>query len=238
MTRKPFSKAELEEKLKVQRNFIESSIAAFDSGNKFESLRMAVAVRVLFHNTRNSHALLAQLSQIESLQLPNTGKSLPPYSHKRFHDGSGGTISTGLGFRLCYVCPAVDSGLIEFHPNIDEVNDASTCSFDEWWETPVLQALGKTLFGPPRKATRKHVVLGLANKEGGAHVDPNPSFEWWYTTRAGAFGNTTRTENRTTWSVPLSELALGGSPNGQIVTPVHATMRTIAEEVLVVLHKL
>jgi len=239
ITNKPFSKAELEAKLNDQLSFIESSIAAFDSGNEAESLRMAIAVRVLFHHTARSDALLQQLGELEDLELPNTANPLPSSYHSRREDGTGGVFGKAIGLRLCYWSIPVpgSGGSLEFRPKVDQVAGASMCAFSEWWEgTTVLQPAGETFLDPPREELmlkRKAVVLGLSNKEGGAHVDPNPSFEWWYSTRAGVYGRETKDANGNfVWSLPLSASAIRENPDDPIITPVHATMRTIAEEVL------
>jgi hypothetical protein len=239
MTKRPFSKAELQAKLNDQLSFIESSIAAFDSGNEAESLRMAIAVRVLFHQTANSQALLQQLGQLEELELPNTGTPLPASYHKRREGGTGGVFGKTIALRLCYWSfpPPGAGGSLEFRPKADQVAGASTCAFSEWWQgTTVLQPAGETFLDPPREElmlNRKAVVLGLSNKEGGAHVAPDPPFYWWYSTRAGVYGRETKdADGNFVWSLPLSASAIPETPEDPIITPVHATMRTIAEEVL------
>jgi hypothetical protein len=239
MAKQSFSQAELQSKLKDQLGFIQSSVAAFDAGNESESLRMAIAVRVLLHHRASSHALLKQLGQLHHLELPNTGRPLSRSFHRRHEDGIGGVFRKIIGFRLCSACfpPPGSGGSLRFEPKIDEVTEASTCAFAEWWAgTTVLQPAGESFLDPPREELllkRKDVVLGLSNKEGGAHVDPSPSFEWWYNTRAGVYGSISQdAKGDFIWSVPLSAGALREKSANPVVSPVHATMRTIAEEVL------
>ena len=50
-----------EGQLKAHLGFIKSSADSFDAGNTYEALRIATSLRVIFHQTRNSTALLEHL---------------------------------------------------------------------------------------------------------------------------------------------------------------------------------
>ena len=65
MAKRPRSTEELEELLHEQLAFLESSAAAFDAGMDGEAKRLAVALRVLLHDTKNSHSLLGPAWQKE-----------------------------------------------------------------------------------------------------------------------------------------------------------------------------
>lgn len=229
MTREPFSTTQLLEKVEAQKGFLDASILAYDAGVETESLRMAVAVRVLVHRTKNSHALLAQLSDLNALALPNTGeafgpdKEVLPNGNIRVHAGSFHRLARGR----------MSQSEVKYIPKLDEIANAPMVGFSEWWDTPVLRQRGPLINAPLRELSRKDVVLGLANKEGGAHVDPNPHFNWWMATRSGAFGSVDTDENgNPRLTIPVGELALGKT-TGSIITPVHATMRVIAAELCV-----
>jgi hypothetical protein len=58
------SRAELEAHLAEQLQFLETSGSLFDSGNTSEAKRLAATLRLLFHDARNSHALLGQLNRL------------------------------------------------------------------------------------------------------------------------------------------------------------------------------
>ena len=229
MPRKPFSTTQLLEKVVIQKGFLDASILAYDGGVETESLRMAVAVRVLVHHTKNSHALLAQLSDLNALALPNTGKAFGP--DKEVLPNGKILVHAGVKFRLARI--RMSQGAVKFIPKLDEIADAPMVGFSEWWGTPVLRQRGPRIEAPSRELSRKDVVLGLANMEGGAHVDPNPRFKWWMATRSGAYGSfDTDKDGNPRWTIPIGELALGNTTD-PIITPVHATMRVIAAELCV-----
>jgi hypothetical protein len=61
MTKIAISPAELQTHLDEQLGFLERSSAAFDEGYEDEAKRLAVTLRVLLHETTQSHSLLRQL---------------------------------------------------------------------------------------------------------------------------------------------------------------------------------
>lgn len=234
MSKTQFSHAELRRKLSDQRTFLEASARAFDSGTEIEALRLAVTARVLLHETPSSHALLNQLGLLADLSLPNTGNSFP--SHVEYSaDEQFRTTRVGVFLRLASMRLCIPPESARFVPKLTEVRSAPRSLFSDWWVTPILRAPGADIYDAPRELTRKDLVLGLANKEGGAHVDPNPSFNWWIATRSSAYGKLeTTSDGKPKWSIPTGELARGGD-TGEIVTPVYASMRAIAEELCVAL---
>ena len=54
--------------------------------------------------------------------------------------------------------------------------------FDEWWNAVIILDEGG------QKFTRKDLVLALANKEGGAHVDPELDAAYGALSRSGSLG--------------------------------------------------
>lgn len=228
MTRKPFSTAQLLEKVVTQKGFIDASILAYDAGVETESLRMAVAVRVLVHQTKNSHALLAQIYDLNALALPNTGQAFGPDKEVL---PNGILVHAGSFYRLALIHMSQDA--VKFTPKLDEIADAPLVGFSEWWGTPVLRQRGPRIDAPSRELSRRDVVLGLANLEGGAHVDPKPQFEWWMATRSGAYGSfDTDNDGNPRLTISMGESALDNTTD-PIITPVHATMRVIAAELCV-----
>lgn len=226
----PFSRDELRAKMAEQISFLTASCRAYDEGNQAEALRMAVSIRVLVHQTASSHSLIHQLGIAGAIPWPNTGRPLPP--HVTYSDdGSSKTTRPGVFLRLCRL--SMGAGATKFVPKLDEVAGAATTGFDAWWTAPILRSPGDPPLGPPRELTRRDVVLGLANKEGGAHVDPSPTFQWWVATRAGGYGRiSTSPEGTPQWEVSMGKLAKATEADGEIVTPVYASMRTIAAEAL------
>jgi len=143
--------------LREQIGLLRTSLDAFYGGNSAESLRIATIIRVLVHETGKSKPLLKQAR-------PN---GLDLQIREQVDEGRPGQeelIRFVVGIRMGpgpAVAPAVD--LRSSHYSLSSVG--------AWW--------GRTVFtfpsrvGPQVIYTRKRVVLILANREGGAHVDPD-----------------------------------------------------------------
>jgi len=88
--------------------------------------------------------------------------------------------------------------------------------FTQWWEGAVLSD------GQGHAFTRKDLVLAVANKDGGAHVDPKLDSSYYSLTREGSFG--------------LASLAPTNIPNQfrkvETPSPVAVTLRQIGHETL------
>jgi hypothetical protein len=134
--------------------FLDSSAAAFDAGHLGEAKRMAVSLRVLFHETAHSHSILAQLGE---RQQPMVDTSYP-YSPNNLasHHGLVSLLFTG-GAEARFNAPLGDRAL---PPRLSR--------FGDWWEKDIV------IKGHDNKTyTRRSLVLFAANKDGGAHVDPH-----------------------------------------------------------------
>lgn len=57
----PQSSEALQSNFKDQIEFLNASAAAFDAGHEGEAKRLAVTIRVLLHDTDQSHSLMDQL---------------------------------------------------------------------------------------------------------------------------------------------------------------------------------
>lgn len=69
----------LSEQLRRQLKFIDASCRAYDAGEIEEALRIAVSLRVIFHDTTNSTSLLTHLGKKQSISLISTiGTGKPP----------------------------------------------------------------------------------------------------------------------------------------------------------------
>ncbi|SHJ92052.1 hypothetical protein SAMN04487911_1589 [Arenibacter nanhaiticus] len=75
---------DLEDHLKEQIEFLNTSCDLFDDGKFAEAKRIATIIRVLFHDTRHSKSLLGQLGRksdsFYSTNLPLASESLSTYS--------------------------------------------------------------------------------------------------------------------------------------------------------------
>ncbi len=65
-------RADLENLLQEHLAFLQASAAAFDTGFEAEAKRMAVTLRVLLHDTAQSHSLMGQMKRKERSQWVDT----------------------------------------------------------------------------------------------------------------------------------------------------------------------
>jgi hypothetical protein len=137
-------------KLKDQLTYLCTSCASYDAGNKQEAVRIALlAIRVLLHDTRSSKSLLTHLGAKQRINLSSSVEGVP-------HPGAVFAVSmvrtTILG-----------SGETTYSAPLD-AKYLLPMAVDDWW-SQVVYILGKV------RCSRKDIVLGAANKDGGAHVD-------------------------------------------------------------------
>lgn len=127
-----------------QLGFIKRSAEDFDRGADAEAFRIAVALRVLFHNTKMSTSIAHHL-RMEKWKMLTTS-----------------TSKEHMAYISIEMCPTKSPPLNAL-PRLG--NKFYQTTVNEWWsESPVFTAGSKTF-------TRKEIVLAAANKDGGAHVD-------------------------------------------------------------------
>lgn len=148
-----------------QIEFLERSNTSFDEGHLSEAKRLAVTLRVLFHNTKMSHALVHQLgfeqtfTWVDTSGMPDPKNILPQW----------GPLSMGIQLETNEVFfePPLGGGPpSKIRTKSLLLPSGSRIPTDEWWTEPIVKDAAHTLF------SRKEFVLALSNKEGGAHVDP------------------------------------------------------------------
>jgi hypothetical protein len=135
--------------LRRQISFLERSCASYDSGHHEEALRIAVSLRVLFHDTLKSVSLLTHLGTKASAEVLST-----------FERGTRKPAAPGV---LSAFVPLWIEPTGERTPPLDDVIRRDFISAEEWW-SEVIMCARETL-------TRKDIVLAAANQDGGAHVD-------------------------------------------------------------------
>ncbi len=156
----------LEEQLQDQLAFLERSCAAYDDGYTDEFKRLAVTLRVLVHDTPRSHSLLQQVDMkggnFLAYSTPIDGRNLLP-------DWPLGFVR--MGPESVALLPALDDAGVA----------PRSMQFDDWWLEPVYRdpSAGITL-------NRKTIVLAVANKDGGAHVDPKIDDQYAHLVNKGA----------------------------------------------------
>jgi len=152
----PQTKKDLLVHLKNQIAFLTNSARSYDKGFEAEAIRLAIAIRILVHDTSESKSLLTQLNKKDIL-FYDTASVFDP-SNLIAHIGlvmirmkGGMGISTGE-----YL-----AGLDDIPPN--KLNKKAP--FNDWWNKIVIVDSDRNQF------TRKSLILNVANKDGGAHVD-------------------------------------------------------------------
>jgi hypothetical protein len=139
-----------------QLSFMERSCSAYDSGAVEDAVRIAVALRVIFHDTSKSISLLRHLGtpnpQMVSTATPFADEQLVP------------DVPSLYLVELKAEAPNLRCWA---EPMIERNHGTHMLPFGEWWAKEVVIDL-KNGFGA---LTRKQLVLEAANRDGGAHVD-------------------------------------------------------------------
>lgn len=192
------SEEELKAHLEEQISFLRASADAYDSGFEGEAKRIAVAIRVLMHDTRNSTSLLGQLG-LKSSQFLDT--SLPT---------SPGNMTSHSGL----IVTAMGSGGAKYYAFLDDgIEQPTLRDFDEWWNAPVFIESQK------RNVSRKELVLAVANQDGGAHVDPALDRKYADLSRGNSLG--------WNFSDGSREEAMGGPEKAALRQVCHEVLKTL-----------
>lgn len=162
---------ELRAHLGEQMEFIKASSRSFDDGFLGEGKRLATTIRVLVHDTGQSKSLLGLLSVKQSLLFMDTA----PRLNRANLAPTWGLPMMEVGNRTAsrFFAPLGVLPPSRIHP---------PKLFDAWWGDPV------TKDQEGREFCRKDFVMTVANKEGGAHIDPVLSPRWMALTRHNSLG--------------------------------------------------
>ena len=136
--------ARLIEKLQEQLRFLQRSCVAFDQGAEDEALRMATALRVILHSTKQSVPLISHLG-LTNVTLLSSSRGLGTHNDYLSHELN---LSSPTPLRMV---PLLGD---KFHE----------LPLEKWWRgEPVFIDEGEKYF-------RRTIILSAANKDGGAHV--------------------------------------------------------------------
>lgn len=164
------TKAELLEHLRDSVGFLDASSASFDAGFFGEAKRLATTIRVLVHDTDKSKSLLSLLKMKTAMGYLNTTHPYDPKNLVSYHGLVGLRIENG---NSRYWAP-----LGEGAPG----RSGKYVFFPDWWNQVVIVDSLKAKF------TRRELVLALANKDGGAHVDSHLDESYAELTRKNSVG--------------------------------------------------
>lgn len=162
--------------LREQISFLESSASSFDNGFEGEAKRLALTIRVLVHDTKSSTSLLHQLDLKHELRI--SSKSTP--------DVPGNALThAGLTMMKVETADGAKHGTSTYVARINAPPrdlETTRMSFRSWWNEPVVRDFNRDVF------TRKDVVLAVANKDGGGHIDPELDAPFANLTRFNSMG--------------------------------------------------
>ncbi len=155
------------QRLQWQLDFIARSVQAMDDGCSHEALRIATALRVLFHGkVKGSNGPVLKHLGCGDILLHSTCNALTPGAPRPFATDIG-IPGRRLPFRMLADFPF------------------TAVPLDEWW-TQVVCIRGAL------EVTRADLILNAAEKDGGAHVDLTtkeiydlPNVGWSRVVRAG-----------------------------------------------------
>ena len=154
---------ELTPQLEEQLGFLLSSMDAFDAGAKGEAKRMAVALRILLHDRRQSASLLGQVG----------------LKRCDFYDTAGDLIPGTLMSESRLTVMEQWTERTEFKPRCTAppLGRSGWRRFERWWAAPVIKTNGGEVF------SRANLVLTMADQDGGAHIDAALEEKYYRLTR-------------------------------------------------------
>ncbi|MEK7524718.1 MAG: hypothetical protein AAB588_06875 [Patescibacteria group bacterium] len=155
---------ELEGHLNEQIVFLKVSAEAYDKGFSGEAKRLAIALRILLHDTSSSRSLLGQLGRKNGMFL-DSSFPLPSNDSPIIASYAGLAV---LGSKAM--------------PKLEDRECETMKPFEEWWHRVVIIDNERNSF------TRESIVLNVADKDGGAHIDPSLNDAYMKLTRKNSMG--------------------------------------------------
>jgi hypothetical protein len=188
------SKDELENDLASQLKLLCVLAEQYDKGDVIVGKSMATSIRILVHDTNNSHSLLGQLG----LKNNNFLDTASPV----IEDVPGKMQRVGSFCGLVGVSSGTKNGQT-YVPYLDETPGGSFgfVSFDEFWNRTIFIDTNRNSF------TRKEIVLAIAHQDGGAHVDPDIEEKYKELSRNNSLGWVTSSDGQIWSNSQGSELA-------------------------------
>lgn len=152
---------ELSRQLNKQLAFLRRSCSSFDTGYTDEAIRIALTLRVLFHERGRSKSLIGYFGKSD-LRLLTTCPTYPPRVVYAMGSLSTTQLTIDNGATSARIVPKLDSS--PTHHRFVSVQD--------WWQEVIYVMNGVRL-------TRQEVIRTASDKDGGAHVDQalTPEYE-------------------------------------------------------------
>ncbi|MFC7942721.1 hypothetical protein ACFUPZ_05610 [Microbacterium oxydans] len=196
------SQNDLLQRLSEQLELMDLYCEQFDNGRQITSLSLSTAIRVLVHDTTTSHSVLGLLGVKDQMRLADQSDY---QSLAQFEDPRATRLNGSEPGLVVAMFPA--EGEPFFVPRFETPDETvPSRTFEDWWKRPTMSDDSGFEF------SRRNLVLTVANKSGGAHVDQRGAGE--------AFDDLTRRGSLGFWTIRGRVLA----------SPVPAAIRQIAEE--------
>jgi len=147
-------------RFKEQYGFLLRSNEAYDRGYEDEAKRIALVLRILFHDSKKNKRCISVLTQLgikDKIEFLDTASE---YDEKNLLTFSG----------LTYQSFSIDNSRrasTSYKPIFDPPWGEKLCSYESWWNQIVIKNKFNNLF------VRKDIVLNVSDTDGGAHVDAN-----------------------------------------------------------------
>ncbi len=212
---------ELLKHLKEQVSFLERSAASYDNGFEDEAKRLAVAIRILVHDTRKSKSLLTSLGKKE-IRFYDSALSYDRTYHRSY--------SSLTDMRSAGHAPPLDEDGEDFLSALASAKRSKTrrIPFSVWWDGMfVIKDKGKKTF------TRKDLVLNTANTDGGAHIDPSLNEAYAKLSRFNSMGwvVVSPKKSRGLWIYSLDDCVDFNNPVMPAIRQIaHETIKTLKDE--------
>lgn len=146
------------ESLAEQVYFLQKSIEEYDSGVIIEAKRIATILRILFHQTNQSKALLYLLDDLDKTYFLSTSV---PYSENN--------LLTHFGLLNIHVS---NNGADMKAKLSKDTTSSRWITFYTWWNEIIIKDENSQTY------TRKQLVTKIANTDGGAHVDEKTTLSY------------------------------------------------------------
>jgi hypothetical protein len=188
-------------KLTQQKKFLQASLNSFNQGNEDEAIRLAIAIRVLLYDTQNCSSLLRQLKQKNSMFFCSSVSKYIPTNQVSYLGLCGFRISNQKGD---YYSTFADEDSLRY----------VFTNFNYWWNELIFDDKNFQF-------SRKDVVLFVANKDGGAHVDNEIPEKFYALNELNSLGFYVEIEDSTgIRKIPMSN------------NPIYCSIVSIAKELL------
>lgn len=145
--------------LNFQMKALNASCAAFDAGERWEAMRIATAVHSIVHDMSSKKlSLLSRVGLKTGMKFAASGRPI-------FADN----LAPSSPLTQMRMGRDEAGGYTKFLPRLDDNPDGIRwLAFTRWWDDPIWSS------GSNRNlVTRKNLVFGLRNKDGGSHFDPH-----------------------------------------------------------------